>query len=108
MDVLSSTFRLKSFLNVTGLLNATSSEIEGPIFFLHSDDNFRCVPRPWDFFHPPVTSYSSGCSGTPRVGDVRGWSVLGGVLLMGSGGPCLVSPHGSLDRLKAYTLFPLH
>ena len=68
MDVLSSTFRLKSFLNVTGLLNATSSEIEGPIFFLHSDDNFRCVPRPWDFFHP-VTSYSSGCSGTPRVGD---------------------------------------
>ena len=42
-----------------------------------------------------------------RVGDA--WLVgVGKRAPHGFRCPCLVSPHGSLDRLEAYTLFPLH
>ena len=38
---------------------------------------------------------------------MRGWSVLGSVLLMGSGALVLVSPRGSLDSLDSlFALFP--
>ena len=47
-----------------------------------------------------------GCSGTPSE---DAWLVgVGKRAPHGFRCPCLVSPHGSLDRLKAYTFFPLH
>ena len=38
---------------------------------------------------------------------MRGWSVLGSVPLMGFGVFGIVSPHGSLARLKAFTRYAL-